>query len=73
MNRSFKIEFHNNEPDEKPIVTLAYRVDNGKRYGDLTSRSKEHLVTNIERFQKSLEIWKQEIITSMNPSKQQTP
>lgn len=38
MNRAFKTQFHNGEPDEKTIVTVSLTVNNGKRFKRLDKK-----------------------------------
>lgn len=65
MNRQFKIQFHNGEPDEKTIVTMSVTVNNGKRFNSLDNASKDSLVKHLVTFKKQVEAFTAEIILSM--------
>jgi hypothetical protein len=65
MNRQFKIQFHNGEKDEKPIVTMSVTVNNGKRYNALDGNGKDKLVEQLVLFKKMVEIFTSEIIKSI--------
>lgn len=62
MNRAFKTQFHNGEPDEKPIVTMSLAVNNGKRFKALSRNGKENLISEIERFEQSIIVFKKELM-----------
>lgn len=66
MNRSFKIQFHNGEADEKTIVTMSCSVNNGKRFKYLDEQGRKNLVQNIETFMRSMELFKQEVENTHN-------
>ncbi len=50
MNRAFKTQFHNGEPDEKTIVTVSLTVNNGKRFKRLDKKGKKNLVVILQDF-----------------------
>lgn len=50
MNRAFKTQFHNGAKDEKPIVTMSVRVDNGKKFKGLDRAGKAALVGCLVTF-----------------------
>jgi len=66
MNRAFKIDFHNGEPDMKPIVTMSVAVKNGKRFNSLDKAGKAALVDDLINFRNKLNQFTAEIIKSMS-------
>ncbi len=68
MNRQFKTEFHNGELDEKTIVSMSVTVTNGKRFKALTNECKDHLIKNLQTFQKQVQVFTEEIEASKEVS-----
>lgn len=66
MNRAFKTQFRNGEPDEKIIVTMGVTVNNGKRFHALDKEGKAHLIDALVTFKKQVEAFTSEIILSMD-------
>jgi hypothetical protein len=65
MNRAFKIQFHNGEPDEKTIVTMSLTVNNGKLFDALDNEGKNKLIKNIGIFKVLLKSFADEISGSI--------
>ena len=69
MNRAFKRDFHNGEPDEKVIVSMSVAVKNGKRFHGLDNKGKQALVEELLVFKKRLDSFTSEVIMSMDKPK----
>lgn len=65
MNRAFKIQFHNGEVDEKPIVTMSVTVNNWKRFAALDKQGKQSLLSNLTRFKQQVEAFMDEVSDSI--------
>lgn len=64
MNRAFKTEYYPDMTDKvygKKVLSLSCAVTNGKRFKAMTKKEKENLVVIIERFEKSLTAFKNEL------------
>lgn len=66
MNRTFKTQFHNGEADEKPIVTMQIKVNNGKKFKNLNREGKAALVDELVSFKQKVTQFTAEIIKSMS-------
>ena len=61
MARSYKLQFHNGEADEKPIVTFTCAVNHTKRFDALDTEGKRRLLANIKLFEDYLSAFKTEL------------
>ncbi len=62
MNRAFKSEFFNDNPD-KIIVTMGVRVNNGKLFSNLDEEGRENLIQVIKMFEESVAEFRKELET----------
>jgi hypothetical protein len=63
MNRSFKTEFHNGNTDQKPIVTMQVRVDNGTKFKELDTDGLKNLYHQLNIFKEQVEAFGNEIFS----------
>lgn len=59
--RSFKIQFHNGEENEKAIVTASVVVNNESRFKKLGKDGNKRLLENLDFFKHQLEAFMHEV------------
>lgn len=57
----FKAEFHDGNADQKPIVTISLKVNNGKKFKELDADGTKALYNCLSCFVDQLEAFMEEI------------